>query len=358
MVLTKIGDIDGWGFALSSLESQLNEAGSATDVVVPISSYGGNVIAGTEMYNAIKNHQGKTTAVVSGIAASMGSYLLTAFDEVHIEENSYVMLHNPYGSSSGDFEQLEADSNLLKKMRDNLAKAYASKMNISIGEVREAMRKETWYSAKEAVSVGLATRTIKGKSNFKADAKKMVAFANLPQAFSKPDNMQNMDTNKTTKFDKLIAFGKKFFGVESEDEVMAKIDNDNSIEEVAGNLYKAAETDFMAKVGQSINDQNAALQKSFDDKVAEMEKAIEAKFEARLDEELKALNAAADKIKALEDEKKDLEGKVSDLAKKQMASQKKDDKNNKDGFVPQTPTTFEKTMVSRLRKAQERKKQS
>jgi len=276
-----IGEIDSWGDARMKLRQDLVAIGD-DDFMVKVNSPGGSVIDGADMYNDIKNHKGRTLAVVSGMAASMGSYILGAFDEVHIEENSYIMIHDPWGGVSGTSEMLDSASNLLKMMRGDMAKTYARMTGETVEKIREYMKAETWFSAKQAKKMGFASKVIpKTKQVEKGEPLYENAYAIAARTFKNaPDfnNIKNSNTGdmadetktltaqeKATWFDKI--FGSKKDET-AENELTAKI---TALETEASEQFAkfadltaklATATASLETANKSISDEKEARTKS------------------------------------------------------------------------------------------------
>ncbi|HFQ4959210.1 TPA: head maturation protease, ClpP-related [Vibrio vulnificus] len=151
-----IGDYD-----ISSIDlvKALQAIGSK-DLVMRIQSRGGSVYEGLAMYNAIKAHKGKTTAVVEGLAASIATYLMMACDERHMPKNAAAMIHNPKMGAWGEEGELESALTQLKNAKSTIAGAYAEVSGKNEDEVLEAMAAETWFTADQAVEWGLVDKVI------------------------------------------------------------------------------------------------------------------------------------------------------------------------------------------------------
>lgn len=149
-----IGNLPG---ELSSrwLRGQLPTNGE--DVSLIVHCEGGSVFEGFAMMDMLAAYPGKISAVVSSMALSMGSVLLTACDEVTCTPNAYIMLHNPHieESAGSDSEQ-----KLLGSLAERMVDLYAGRMKKPAATVRKMMDLETFLSAHEAVSCGLADRIV------------------------------------------------------------------------------------------------------------------------------------------------------------------------------------------------------
>lgn len=146
-----------WGMAASDFVKELN-AVKAPEINVHLNSPGGNVFDGMAILNALRNHPSKITTVVDGLAASIASVIAMGGDEVVMSRNSQLMIHNASGAAIGDAKTMRELADVLERQSDNIASVYAERAGGDVGEWRAAMGAETWYSAQEAVTAGLADR--------------------------------------------------------------------------------------------------------------------------------------------------------------------------------------------------------
>jgi len=136
------------------------QAINASSIEVHLDTPGGDVFDGIAIYNAIRDHSAEVTVIVDALAASAGSFIAQAGDKVIMNRNSQMMIHDAHGLAIGNSADLTELSALLDKASDNLASIYADRSGKPAAYWREAMKKETWYSAEEAVDVGLADEVV------------------------------------------------------------------------------------------------------------------------------------------------------------------------------------------------------
>ena len=128
-------------------------------IAVKINSPGGDVFDGIAIMNILKSHPAKVTTVVEGLAASAASFIAVgAGDEVVMMPHSQLMIHDAWGMSMGNAEDMLRCAEELNRASDNLAAIYQAKAGGDVGDWRDAMREESWFSADEAVEAGLADR--------------------------------------------------------------------------------------------------------------------------------------------------------------------------------------------------------
>ncbi|MBH5296204.1 head maturation protease, ClpP-related [Corynebacterium ulcerans] len=149
-------DIGGWGITSSLFASWLKEAGGAP-VEVHINSYGGDVFEGIAIMNALRDYEAEVTVIVDGIAASAASYIAVGgADLLIMQESASLMVHDAWADVSGNSAEIRKQAEELERMSDVIAQIYADKSGTPVEEWREAMAEDAYFSAEEAVLVGLA----------------------------------------------------------------------------------------------------------------------------------------------------------------------------------------------------------
>jgi len=122
---------------------------------VHLNTPGGEVFDGIAIYNALKQ-RGNVTIIVDSLAASIGSVIACAGNPTIVAKNSQIMIHDGFGMTVGNAADMREMADLLDRASDNIASIYAEKTGKPVQQWRDAMKKETWFSADEAVSEGLA----------------------------------------------------------------------------------------------------------------------------------------------------------------------------------------------------------
>lgn len=179
-----MGPIGGWDVSGSEFLRELKDLGDISEIDLRVHSPGGSILDGLAIFNGIKNHPAKVVGRVEGLAASMGSVVLMAADEIEIPENAYIMIHNVSGGAYGDIQELESMTALMKKLQDDVTDLYADATGKDREEIAEMMAAETWMNGEDAVESGFATRVLEPvKAAACADLDTLVSkFENVPEA--------------------------------------------------------------------------------------------------------------------------------------------------------------------------------
>ncbi len=151
------GEVGTWDVSARKIADAIEDRTSAP-LVIKINSVGGDVFEGFALYNAIKNHQGPTTAIVEGLAASAASLFAMACQSVIMREASMLMVHNPHTVAVGESKDLRQSADVLDKVRDIMVQRYKTKTGQSEESLIEMLDAETWLTPEEAVELGFADR--------------------------------------------------------------------------------------------------------------------------------------------------------------------------------------------------------
>lgn len=147
----------------------------APAITVRINSPGGDVFGGIAILNALRGHDAQITTVVDGVAASIASVIAMGGDEVVMNKNSQMMIHNAWDIVIGNADELQQAADRLRGFSANIASVYAERAGGSVADWQALMDAETWYTADEAVAAGLADRVL-------VDTQKDSAMASYPRA--------------------------------------------------------------------------------------------------------------------------------------------------------------------------------
>lgn len=149
-------EIGYFGVTATDFVKDLN-AIDATEIDLRLNTPGGNVFDGLTIFNGLRDHPARVIGTVDGLAASAGAFILQAADDRIMNKGTQLMIHQAQGGGFGlkasDMREL---ADLLDKQSDNVARIFADRSGVSVGQIRQAMDDETWYSDEEAVKAGLA----------------------------------------------------------------------------------------------------------------------------------------------------------------------------------------------------------
>src|SRR5690606_5083192 len=155
-ILDVIGQ-DFWNEGVTSkrISAALRSIGKK-DVVVNVNSPGGDYFEGLAIYNMLRDHPGKVTVKVLGIAASAASVIAMAGDEIQIARAGFLMIHNTWVIAIGDRHQLRDVADWLEPFDQSAVDIYAARTGLPEKDIGKMLDRETWIGGAEAVEKGFA----------------------------------------------------------------------------------------------------------------------------------------------------------------------------------------------------------
>ena len=186
----------GWDITAKSIIDQINNAEG--DLEVLINSPGGYVFDGVEIYNALKAYnKGKVKTIITGIAASMASYIALAGDEVHAYDNATFMIHNVVVFAFGDYQELRKVADIAEGLTDLLANKYVEKTGASKEKIRNLMDAETWFFGEEIRDNGFVDEIIETDKDKNKDSAIALARDKFQSCLERIKSIENKeDINK------------------------------------------------------------------------------------------------------------------------------------------------------------------
>jgi ATP-dependent Clp protease, protease subunit len=127
------------------------------DVIMYINSPGGSVYAGLAIYDTMQIVSPDISTVCTGMAASMGSLLLTAGQAGKRSglPHSRVMIHQPSGAAGGQASDIQISAKQIVKMRTELYEIYAQHTGQTVEQIKADSDRDNWMSSAEAKEYGL-----------------------------------------------------------------------------------------------------------------------------------------------------------------------------------------------------------
>lgn len=174
---TIVADDDKWvyewfGIAATcpkDIHTAIQEA-NGEDLEVEINSGGGDVIAGNEIYTALRMYKGKVDIFISGMAASAASYVAMA-RRCEISPVGIFMIHNASGGARGDYHAMDKESGILQTVNRAIATAYMDKTKLPVDDLLSLMDRESWLTAQEAFDYGFVDAIIGSREEMVGDGR-------------------------------------------------------------------------------------------------------------------------------------------------------------------------------------------
>lgn len=132
------------------------------DISFYINSPGGVVSAGLAIYDTMQYIRSPVSTVCIGMAASMGSLLLTAGakGKRFALPNARVMVHQPSGGAQGQATDIEIQAREILELRKRLNQIYVTHTGQPVEAIEAKLERDSYMSAEEARDWGLIDQVV------------------------------------------------------------------------------------------------------------------------------------------------------------------------------------------------------
>ena len=147
----------------------LDAQDSEKDIYLYINSPGGSVTAGLAIYDTMNFVKADVQTIVVGMAASMGSFLLTAGTKGKrfALPNAEIMIHQPLGGAQGQATEIEIAARHILKTRERLNKILSERTGQPIEVIEKDTDRDNFMTAQEAKDYGLIDEIMVSSKNLK-----------------------------------------------------------------------------------------------------------------------------------------------------------------------------------------------
>ncbi|WP_036919562.1 MULTISPECIES: ATP-dependent Clp endopeptidase proteolytic subunit ClpP [unclassified Prochlorococcus] len=132
------------------------------DIQLYINSPGGSVTAGLAIYDTMQQVAPDLVTICYGLAASMGSFLLTAGAKGKrlALPNSRIMIHQPLGGAQGQAVEIEIQAKEILFLKNTLNSLLSEHTGQSVEKISEDTDRDHFLSPQEAVEYGLIDKVM------------------------------------------------------------------------------------------------------------------------------------------------------------------------------------------------------
>lgn len=142
----------------------LEASAPGKEIIFYINTPGGSITAGMAIFDTIKLISSPVTVVVTGMAASMGSILLSAADKGRrlLYPHARVLIHQPLisGRFIGPATDINIQAQEMEKVRAELNGILAAASGQPLEKIQHDTDRDFYLNAKEAIAYGLADKIV------------------------------------------------------------------------------------------------------------------------------------------------------------------------------------------------------
>ncbi len=126
------------------------------DIFLYINSPGGSVTAGMAIYDTMKFIPNDVVTVATGLAASMGQFLLSSGTKGkrYATPHARILMHQPSGGIGGTATDIRIQAELILHMKRVMAELTAEQTGQTIETILKDNDRDKWFTAKEGLEYG------------------------------------------------------------------------------------------------------------------------------------------------------------------------------------------------------------
>ncbi|MBG0740933.1 ATP-dependent Clp protease proteolytic subunit [Paeniglutamicibacter antarcticus] len=126
------------------------------DIFLYINSPGGSVTAGMAIYDTMKYIPNDVVTVATGLAASMGQFLLSSGTKGkrYATPHARILMHQPSGGIGGTASDIKIQAELILHMKKVMADLTAEQTGQSVEKILKDNDRDKWFTAEEALEYG------------------------------------------------------------------------------------------------------------------------------------------------------------------------------------------------------------
>jgi ATP-dependent Clp protease protease subunit len=142
---------------------------SEEPITLFINSQGGHVESGDTIHDMIRFVRAPVRIVGTGWVASAGALIYVAAERQnrYCLPNTRFLLHQPSGGMSGQFSDVEIETQQILSMRDRLNRIMARQTGQTVQRIENDTRRNYWLDAQGAKEYGLVGQIIESISELK-----------------------------------------------------------------------------------------------------------------------------------------------------------------------------------------------
>lgn len=176
------------------------------NIVIKLSSGGGDAFEGINIYNYLKSLKNHVTVEITSVAASAASIIAMGADKIIMHTGANMMIHEASTFAFGNKSDIRKTLNALESVDNSLVDIYRNKTGLDRNELQDLITNETWLTSDEAVEKGFADEKYSNKEVRNMDKKQFVAnlkeqqqllaqmIRNVDEEQPTPEEPDNKDT--------------------------------------------------------------------------------------------------------------------------------------------------------------------
>lgn len=126
-----------------------------------IQSGGGELFTGLNIADQLATIRTPVYSIVEGYCASAATLISAACAKRFITPSSFMLIHQLSSWAAGTYEQLQDDMHVNEMLMDRLYAFYGERTKLKVKDIKDFMRRDSWFSANECIEKGLVDEILK-----------------------------------------------------------------------------------------------------------------------------------------------------------------------------------------------------
>jgi ATP-dependent Clp protease protease subunit len=133
------------------------------DIYLYINSPGGSVTAGMAIYDTMQFVGNDVSTVATGLAASMGQFLLAAgaTGKRFALPHSRIMMHQPSGGLGGSASDIKIQAEQMLFIKNQMAELIAQHTGQTVEQIEKDSDRDRWFTAEQAKDYGFVDHVVR-----------------------------------------------------------------------------------------------------------------------------------------------------------------------------------------------------
>lgn len=132
-------------------------------ITISVHSLGGDLSVGFAIADMVHLCKHPTVSIIEGYAASAATLISLAANKRYMRRNSWILLHQLTAGVFGKHAEIVDHSVMLAGADAQLADFYVERTKMKRKQVREILKRESWFDAKRAIELGLVDEILARK---------------------------------------------------------------------------------------------------------------------------------------------------------------------------------------------------
>ncbi len=126
------------------------------DIYLYINSPGGSITAGMAIYDTMKYIPNDVVTVATGLAASMGQFLLSSGTpgKRYATPHARILMHQPSGGIGGTASDIRIQAELILHMKKIMSELTATQTGQTVDRILKDNERDKWFTADEGLEYG------------------------------------------------------------------------------------------------------------------------------------------------------------------------------------------------------------